>query len=196
MAKPRKDIGVTETLNLFVVRVEELLALRLVTSGQLTAQLSIKGTATGQISFSQSTPDEEDLRSFLLTFRQLVSEKEPVFLRSVANVLWVAVDDPAKREILEVARAQYDHALRQGSLRFEHNGTHYSPEETLRQWINGRYFHNDQGLSAQLEQRDADPISAVMSRHAFMELLVEVTRYAQHLARCATYWRSLGVLLS
>jgi hypothetical protein len=75
------------------------------------------------VSFSQSIPDEEDLRSFLLTFRQLMSPKEPVFLRSVAGLLWQAVDDPTNREILAAARTKYDHALRHGTVRFEHNGT-------------------------------------------------------------------------
>ena len=194
MARVRAEADNAAILDLFVRRVEELLALRLVTSGQLAAKLTIKGSVGGPMSVEQAIPDEEDLRSFLLTFRQLVSDKEPVFLPSVANILWTAVETSDKREILAAARARYQRALRHGTLGFEHNGRRYSPEATLRQWINGHYFHNDPALAEQLRQRAADPIAEIAMRHAFMDILTEATRYAEHLARCTIYWRSTGIL--
>lgn len=65
-----------EALDLYVKRVNELLSTRLVTSGDLRTSLSMRASVDQPMELSVHEPDEEALRSFLLTFRQFVSDKE------------------------------------------------------------------------------------------------------------------------
>jgi hypothetical protein len=70
----------------FVRRVEELRSLKMAKEAagyKVTLNVdSIKGA-----SMNASFPDEETLRSFLLTFRQFVAPNEAVHLNHVLNIL-------------------------------------------------------------------------------------------------------------
>ena len=193
-ALSRTEAETTAILDLFVSRVRELLSLRLVQSGQLDASLSIKGRVNQPMEIHLATPDEELLRSFLLTFRQFVSKSEPIYLESVANILWKSTSGAGEHELLDTLRRSYRQALRYGPVGFTRNGANYSPFETLQQWINGHYFHNNREFAEQLASRASDPTSEIFLRHALMTVLVEGSRYAKYLAECTTYWRSTGIL--
>jgi len=132
------------------------------------------------VQLSVHQPDEEDLRSFLLTFRQFVSDREPVFVRRIANLLWQQLTGDEVRGLLQRARERYGQSLRAGSLKFVADEHHFSPEEALDLWINGRYFHNDERKAAALDR--LDPMSGIFVRQVFLEVLVEATRYIRFLA--------------
>jgi len=74
-----------DQLGLFVDRVEQLRTTRAVRGG-LNSEMSINYHRMHGMQFRLTEPDEEDIRSFLLTFRQFVSEKEPVFVPSTYNI--------------------------------------------------------------------------------------------------------------
>jgi hypothetical protein len=181
-----------EALDLFVRRVEELLATRLVASGDLRTSFNLRAAIDQPAQLSVHQPDEENLRSFLLTLRQFVSDKEPVFVRRIANVLWVRLTGDEVREHLERARSRYGQALRTGSLKFIADEHHFRPEEALDLWINGRYFHNDERKAATLER--LDPMAAIFVRQVFLEVLVEATRYIRFLADVIVISRRDGLL--
>lgn len=181
-----------DTLDLFVRRVEELLRTRLVTSGDLRTSLSMRASIDEPMQLSVHQPDEEDLRSFLLTFRQFVSDKEPVFVRRIANLLWQRLTGDEVRGYLQRSRDRYGQSLRSGSLKFIADEHHFTPEEALDLWINGRYFHNDERKAATLSR--LDPMSAIFVRQVFLEVLVEATRYIRFLADVVIIARRDGVL--
>lgn len=181
-----------EVLDLYVRRVEELLSTKLVTSGDLRTSLNMRASIDEPMQLSVHQPDEEALRSFLLTFRQFVSDKEPVFVRRMANVLWQRLTGDEVRDHLQRARERYGQSLRTGSLKFVADTHHFTPEEALDLWINGRYFHNDQRKAATLDA--LDPMSAIFVRQAFLEVLVEATRYVRFLADVVIIARRDGVL--
>lgn len=181
-----------EALDLYVRRVEELLSTRLVTSGGLRTSLNMRASINQPMQLSAHEPDEEALRSFLLTFRQFVSDKEPVFVRRIHNVLWQRLTGDEVRGHLQKARDRYGQSLRTGSLKFVADAHHFAPEEALDLWINGRYFHNDERKAATLDR--LDPTSAVFVRQVFLEVLVEATRYVRFLADVVVIARRDGVL--
>lgn len=180
------------TLDLFVRRVEELLATRLVRSGDLRTNLSMRAAIDEPVQFSVHEPDEESLRSFLLTFRQFVSDKEPIFVHKIANVLWTRLSGDEVRGHLQRARERYGQSLRHGSLKFVSDEHHFTPDEALDLWINGRYFHNDERKAATLGR--LDPMSTIFVRQVFLEVLIEATRYIRFLADVVVISRRDGLL--
>jgi hypothetical protein len=181
-----------EARDLFVRRVQELHSTRLIASGDLRTNLNLRAAIDQPVQLSVHEPDEEHLRSFLLTFRQFVSDKEPVFVRRIANELWRELTGDEIRSHLERARRRYGDALSKGSLKFVAHEQHFRPEEALDLWINGRYFHNDERKAATLDR--LDPMSAVFVRQVFLEVLIEATRYIRFLADVIVIARRDGLL--
>lgn len=181
-----------DALDLYVRRVEELLSTRLVTSGDLRTSMNMRASIDEPMQLSVHQPDEEALRSFLLTFRQFVSDKEPVFVRRIANLLWQRLSGDEVREHLARARGRYGQSLSAGSLKFVADTHHFTPDEALDLWINGRYFHNDHRKAATLDT--LDPMSAIFVRQVFLEVLVEATRYIRFLADVVVISRRDGLL--
>src|ERR1041385_2597906 len=77
-----------EQFGLFIARVDELGTTALIRRNGLETRfrLHFDNRAGGGFAFSQ--PDEELLRSFLLTFRQFLMDKEPVFIRRILSLAY------------------------------------------------------------------------------------------------------------
>jgi hypothetical protein len=183
----------TKTLDLFVRQVQNLVGLRLVTSGQLDSSVTIR-IRGGTADFEPSQPDEEDLRSFLLTFRKFMLQDDPLNIGKIANLLYAEITNDDHRKLLNNERARYKAAMKHGKIVFDVDGTPCTPEENFDLWINAIYFHNDDAKAQTLAARTDHPISKAMSRHALVELLVEVTRYLVRLTNLILSCRSNGTL--
>lgn len=181
-----------ERLDLFVRRSKELLNTRIVRAGDLKANMTISAARDQPMDLRTHEPDEEDLRSFLLTFRQFVMKGEPVYVRSIANLLWRRLNGDRIRQELQDARRRFDQAFERGSMRFVLNERHMTPEFVLDLWINGHYFHNDERKARQLEALDG--IAHVFSRQLFLGLLVDSTKYVVFLANLAWAARRDGLM--
>jgi hypothetical protein len=181
-----------EQLDLFVRRTEELIATRLVRSGSLRASLNLRAAQNQPVQLTTHAPDEDDLRSFLLTFRQFTLQNEPVHAPSIHNNLWRRLTGDGVREQLAAARQRYGDAMKTGGLALVLNEHPFSPTEVLDLWINGRYFHNDSRKAKTLDQ--LDPMSTVFVRHAFLDVLVEATKYVLFLANVIVIVRREGLL--
>jgi hypothetical protein len=172
-----------ERLQLFIARVEELLERRLVTSGNLSANLNIKWAVDQPLSFRSSEPDDEDLRSFLTVFRQFVMKSEPVFVNYIVNVLMRELAGGIWRQHLDEARNHWTRSFKDGSRKLIINERHLSPETVLDWWINGQYFHSDERKRKELAS--LDPMSRVFARSNFLGALVDTTRYVAYVAHLA-----------
>jgi hypothetical protein len=181
-----------EQLDLYVRRVEELLDTRLVTSGDLRSSFTIQGAVDAPVSLDIHQPDEENLRSFLLTYRQFVSDDEPIFANRIANVLWVSLDGDSLRGHLEQARARFKDTFRTGAISLTLNEHEMSPERAFDLWINGRYFHSDTRKARTLDA--LDPVATTFVRHIFLDALVEGTKYFRFLADVILIARRDGLL--
>src|SRR3954467_5707674 len=81
----KRERGDQEKLHLFVRKAQELSETNLAQKG-INAGLSYYGDPVSGLSMELDEPDEDEFRSFLVTFRHFISEKEPVFLNSVFNI--------------------------------------------------------------------------------------------------------------
>jgi hypothetical protein len=181
-----------DRFNLFVKRAEELLDCGLVRNGDLRSSLLLRASQAGPVEFRTHEPNEEQLRSFLMTFRQFIMDGEPIFLSRVANILWQLLPGDRLRSRLEDARRRWKTDCRRGSMELVVNDSKFPPELVLDLWINGQYFHNDERKQAEL--RRLDPLATVFVRQLFLDFLVDTTRYIQFLASAIVVARRDGLL--
>jgi hypothetical protein len=110
-----------DQLGLFVHRADELGHTRLVRTSGLSGDFSFH---FDQKTFAYKFPlvDEDHLRSFLLTFRQFVMQKEPVFIRRFA---WPSTSQAMVRQALSKPQAMGHHL--KSRLQPEHQVTQSLP---------------------------------------------------------------------
>jgi len=129
-------------LETFVKRVDQLRRLPLVAKGQGVGWSLNVDRAKG-MSVQVNLLDENDLRSFLVTFRQFIAPGEAIQLNKVYKtcIHKLKANNELKERLFE-ARALWRDALRgTGSIEFKEQM--YSGEEAARLWMNGFYFHSD-----------------------------------------------------
>jgi hypothetical protein len=171
-------VSSVEDLHLFLRRVEELGATRLVQGG-FGAGLSINFDRVRGLRFTTRYPDEEDLRSYLLTFRRFVLRKERVSYRRIYDFCFEHVTSDDMKQRLVEARQGWVASLRDGGFGLVVDDTSHHPEHVLDLWINGHYFHDD---SAKLAALDClAPVSVILSKFAFLNAVIEATKQVIYL---------------
>lgn len=184
--------SINERLDLYVKRVNELIATQAVQTGAFNIQLSFQFAREQGLKTASREPNEELLRSFLLTFRQFVSDKEPVFANGIANICWQELRSDELRGHLEAARRRWFKACRAGPLKVVIDEDHLSPENALDIWINGKYFHNDKRKAERIKR--LDPLGLLLSRHVFLNHIITATDYVVFLGQIVMVGRRQGLL--
>lgn len=140
-------------------------------STKMTIHFNIEKKATH---FETEWPQEDDLRSFLLTFRHFVAKKEDVFVNSIFNLCHRQLTDDKLREYLAGARKKWNKT--QDTIGFDivHQGKKLTPEKITKLWLSGIYFHKDEDKRSKLKGLPY-PL-AMMFKHQFLSYLSEATR--------------------
>lgn len=176
MGRHRSAVRLTprENLELFVVRVEELFRMRIILNQGLSSSWSFSIGMGRPAVFSAASPDEEDLRSYLLAFRKFISKDEPLFLGYVHNLCQKSfTSDELKSNIRKCQQDWRVHCV-QGGIKLTINGSEIQPEYVADLWINGHYFHDDIDKAAEL--RNYVPDHLFLVRQHFLDFVVEATR--------------------
>jgi hypothetical protein len=161
-----------ERLRLFVRRADELRETRMMrTTTSVGMTLSFNQAEGTKVALTQ--PDEDDLRSTLLTLRQSVMKNEPVYLHRIHNLCYRYTTSEVLRGYLREARSQWTQSVEKsaGGMRLVLNGQDWSPEFVADVYINGYYFHNNEG-KADLLARLGNPERA-LSKYQFLNFVVE-----------------------
>jgi hypothetical protein len=177
---------------LYVKRTEEVLETQAVQQGAFSIELSLKFSQAQGLTTMSREPNEELLRSFLLTFRQFVSEKEPVFVNAIANILWKNLRSDELRGMLEDTREQWRQACRQGPMRVIIDDEHLTPADALDLWINGKYFHSDKRKVERIDR--LDPMKTLLARHVFLNHIISGMNYVMFLGQVIVVARRNGLL--
>jgi hypothetical protein len=153
-----------EKLKLFVQRVEDLAKTTLAQKG-MNPGLHYHAT---QVSFEIELvePDEEEFRSFLVTFRQFISEEEPVFLSHIYNICSRRVVSDELKDLVVGSRKIWADTQKVSGIQLIIDGTEMPAREIWKIWINGRYFHNDLRYQQILDQ--ASPVALKVLRFDFL----------------------------
>ena len=174
-----------DQLGLFAHKVEELRSTRLIRFG-FSAGFSVSYERMRGVNFSSREPEEEDLRSFLLTFRQFMADREPVFLHTIYNICYQRLTDERFKRLLAEARQIWKDYLKQGGFKLVWNERKVAPEKIFDLWINGVYFHNDAEKRVFLTR--IAPHEQSLLRNVFLDFLIEGTRqvlYVGNIVRIA-----------
>jgi hypothetical protein len=180
--KKQSSITNREQLELFVRRAEELLDLRLARNEGLQAFFNINWAATGAQTMTISAPDEDDLRSYLLLFRQFVMNKEPIFINKIYHICFQAVTSDQVRDNLKDAREEWKRNLQGSGLRVTIDEKQMTPERVVDLMINGSYFHSSD-LDLQRELAALDPQRRMLVRWVFLNYVIDASRQVLYLAR-------------
>lgn len=169
-----QNLSVREQLELFVFRVEELRNTGLLKNQGLKHSLTISYDDTVGISFKQETIDNDLLRSYALTYRQFVSDSEPIHLFKIYNICFRHVTNDKIKNDLQLSRERWKQELKNGGFKFTYNDKEYTPEDIADLWINGYYFHNDKDKLDLLLQ--LLPHEDMLVRHIFIDNVIETTK--------------------
>jgi hypothetical protein len=138
---------------LFVTRAAELEELRLFKQGMRAEYILSWKASDGKLVHTSKEPDEEDLRSYLLSFRKFISKDESIFINKIFNDCELSLSDRAIIAELRQARDEWKKSLKNvGGLQVTVNGRSLTSEYVLDLWINGHYFHDDLEKAAKLEE--------------------------------------------
>jgi hypothetical protein len=132
-------------LNLFVKRTAELKSRRMLKSEKHWTIKFRSDAENNSFGFHIDGPDEEDFRSFLLIFRQFISPSEPIYIRRIFNDCIRNLPDCDLRSYIIQVQHAWNERVTAGPMAIVIGGRKITPEYGLDLFINGDYFHNDQG---------------------------------------------------
>ena len=180
---PAHTLTVSEQLELFVDRARQLWESRVRREG-LKVSLHMKWAAADELlRTALNEPDTEDFRSYLLTFRQFISEGEPLYLHKVYNLCHQHIADDRCREYLAEARGVWQQISKRSDMgmTLTLDSVELSPAEVTDLWINGHYFHNDPEKLRTLKGMESYLYYA--SRTIFLDYVIETSKIIFHAGR-------------
>ena len=179
----QKTMNYIDQLNLFKLRVDELRQTKIVKDG-FNSSITMKYEAEKGLHFQSVHPDEEYFRSFLLTFRKFVSEKEPIYLNRIYNICQQYLTNEKHKEYLVKSRNIWKDALKSSGFKLTLNGKEMSPEVVTDLWINGYYFHDDiekvNTLNGML------PHERMLIKNQFENFIIEAVRVVLYVGNIVT----------
>lgn len=182
MTRPRRgnDLDEMDAIGVFLQKVDELGRTRLI---ERTTQIgyTLKYDQTAGMSFESREPDEEDLRSFLLTFRRFVAQGDPVNIGRIHNIADRRVTSDDLRRHLREAREHWRRDVQVGGMSLVFNGKQISPEYVADLFINGHYFHDEPDKRAKLVSL-TEPLEYLLVRHHFLNFIVDGARQVFYVA--------------
>jgi len=176
-------MNIHEQLEMFSARVEQLRNTRLIKKG-FNPGITISWDRMKGLRFQSREPDEEDLRSFLLTFRQFISEGEPVFLNRTYTLCQRHLASDELKGYLVESREAWRQAQRSSGIKLVINKQELTPESVTDLWINGYYFHGDHEKLSRLKQ--LLPHEGMLVRNQFLSYLVDATRQVMYVGNVVT----------
>jgi hypothetical protein len=181
----------TERVDRFIARARELGDMRLM-KNWTGSKLTVQWHEGRGLSVETENPDEEDLRSFLLTLRQFLMEKEPVFLYAIHNIAFQHLLSDELKKGLADARAEWTAFQRRGPVQIKLDQQEFGPERITDLWINGYYFHNSDDHRL-LEQLAGGPM-AVLSRYVLLDYVTEATNQVGFMLQTLRYARAHSLM--
>ncbi|MGE3074429.1 MAG: hypothetical protein AB7N24_14360 [Dehalococcoidia bacterium] len=157
---PRRSSGSSPTpaerLSEFQRITRELLNRSAVTSG-LGISWELKGNQSESAHVEIDGPDEDQLRSFMMDLRKLLSNESPAHFPAVLSAARRAYPDSESMEWWTTLGKDWKQALDSSPVALSLNGVVYSPRRLLDLWINGELFHDDPMKQREWRALSADP---------------------------------------
>ena len=88
-------------------------------------------------------PNEDSVKSLLMSLRFFLNNDEPLFFYKICNILYLGTNGEIRKEAAQI-RKIFSDILHNPPINFVENGKTLSPEKIINLWINGEYFHVDE----------------------------------------------------
>jgi len=137
------DKDVAAQFALFVEKVDGLRSRRLNRS-RFEARISITLSEGKILNQDTHDPDEEDFRSYLLTFRQFILNNSHVNLNRIYNLCQQHMKNGKIKQMLAETRRDWKNLNKGVNTPFVflyEDDRKWTPREVFELWINGLYFH-------------------------------------------------------
>lgn len=119
-----------------------------------------------------NSPEKESIKAFLMDFRLFFGDGDINF-NSIHNLLYTRISDTEVKKQLCAIREYYNKRLKTSAVGFEYNNKAYSPEDILRSYLYGDYFHIVEDKRIFLEDMEY----ALFLKSEFICLLYELANY-------------------
>lgn len=177
-AKAKHERNDYEALKLFITRAEELFTTSLGKKGISTKYHASRDDINGTVSTLKG-PDEEELRSYLLTLRQFLLKEEPIFLNRIYNICRRRANSEDLKNNIKQARQYWKKQQEHNGLIVMIDGNKVKAIEMCNWWINGKYFHNDMDYQEKIAK--ADQISQDVYRLHFLTFVIDASEHIRYL---------------
>jgi len=186
--KTKQIVSDKRQLEIFVERVQELANTRMMRDNQLynykpTIKMDFEA---GTSSVDAQEPDEDDLKSFLLTFRHFVSNDEPVYFYKVCNTATKCLKSQYQENSGFLAKAREEwHKAEIGVEVLIVDNKHLTGDYVLDLYINGQYFHNDPEYADKLKEFEKnsirlDKLRFLLSLQDFTNIINQVGNFVAY----------------
>jgi hypothetical protein len=184
-------LSTRQKLEKFHETVQELKSTSLMKKGlSSNMEIIVKGL---EMHFETQWPEENDLRSFLLTFRHFVADKEDVFMNHILNLCHQKLTDDKLREYLAGARHKWKKGHDTVGLDIVYQGKRQTPEQITQLWLSGTYFHKDEDKRSILKGLPYHQM--MLFKHQFLSFLVGGTRIILYVDRIVEKSLNEGLLM-
>jgi hypothetical protein len=179
-----------DQLEWFIEKVQELNRSALIRKG-FKSGFTLRWRQASGLNIDFRQPSDEDLRGFLITFRQFWMNDEPIQMRKIYNLLQQVVTDAELKQNLVEARTEWTQTLSQGPIKLKLDSKVLSPDDVADLWINGWYFHTTIDKRKELEDL---AMQHVFNRHAFLFFLTDAARIVLYTGDVALFCVRQGLI--
>jgi hypothetical protein len=167
-----------ERLTLFCAVVEVAIQRPAIQLGTLRSEFTVSASQGQEVTVTRDLDDEEHVRSFLLSVRQLLMDSESVFLPRIANILHRRLTDEALRASNSNNRAAWKQAMVGNGIGIHSNERNFSGLEGFKLWAYGGVVHSDPELVG-IWNTLGEPATTLIQAGAN-----DLMRRALHIAHC------------
>lgn len=176
-----KGRGPQQQLTLFTQRVQELSETRFWQRVALENSSPAAGSEADVQGLNLSIPDvdDEELRSFLLTFRQFIAAQEPTYLDNIFDICHQYLVAEDKRRDFTYLRQVWENVTSGTGLRVQADELDLTPLRILWLYINGHYFNSSPRERQELKQLEAsfrhiDKVQFLIAVYSLSNLIIIV----------------------
>lgn len=156
------------SLDLFCKKANELREFEYVKKG-FPLSLKIHWDEDKGESISTQEPDENELKSLLVTLRQFYLKGEAINIQHIYNLCHLHIKNETYKNYLLKSREIYNKSLKNGGLPIIVNGNEMNPERIFDLFINGEIFHTQP--EKHMELKSLPPFAYQLFKQVFLYLL-------------------------
>lgn len=138
------------SIEMFKKKADLLFQCELLKSGNNAISAHIEAEKGKPILFQVALPNEDALKSLILSFRPFYANNEPSNFKKVMNILKRYCRDKEVHETIETYVHDWDHSLLDGAMKITDKKGPITASRLFDLWFNGHYFHSDEDKDLEL----------------------------------------------